>query len=244
MEKTPLREALDALCSSDGPTALAGDDLYVGHVALAAVEERLLSSLDAFHAREPLKPGMPTATLRGALPENVPLAVADFALAELVGRNELEVEGKRARRPDHRAEPKGEEAELSERLCDMLREAALDPPALRDLAEQVGEPVPRLLSLLAFLEHSGRLVRASEELFFDASAVDTLRNQVQAHFAEHETLDTPTYKALIGTTRRTAVPLMELFDAEHLTLRRDNVRRLLRGRGQASAQPSPSSQQS
>lgn len=243
-EEAPLDAALETLCGDTGPTARAAENVYVGRASLAAVEQRLLSSLDAFHAREPLQPGMPTATLRGALPENVLPAVADFALSELVARNELELDGKRARRPDHRAQPEGEEAELAERLCDVLREAALDPPALRDLAERLGAPLPRLLSLLTFLERSRRLVRAGEELFFDASAVDALRNLVRAHFAEHETLDTPTYKTLIGTTRRTAVPLMELFDAEHLTVRRDNVRRLLRPRGQEAAQPPSSSQQS
>ena len=31
---------------------------------------------------------------------------------------------------------------------------------------------------------------------------------------------------LIGTSRRTAVPLMELFDAEHLTIRSGDVRKL------------------
>ena len=40
---------------------------------------------------------------------------------------------------------------------------------------------------------------------------------------------TPDYKALIGTSRRTAVPLMELFDAQRLTLRRGNQRRLRAG---------------
>ena len=41
------------------------------------------------------------------------------------------------------------------------------------------------------------------------------------------------YKALIGTSRRTAVPLMELFDAERLTVRRGEVRRLRRPRSAA-----------
>jgi selenocysteine-specific elongation factor len=49
---------------------------------------------------------------------------------------------------------------------------------------------------------------------------------VLAHFASHAELDTPAYKALIGTSRRTAVPLMELFDAERLTVRVGEVRRL------------------
>ena len=243
-EQEVLDPALDSLCAEGGLAVLAGDAHYVGRAALASVESRLQGNLDAFHRSEPLQPGMPTATLRGALPGNVPAAVADFALGSLADRGEVQIEGKRVRRPDHRARPEGEEAALVEELAETLRGAGLDPPALRDLAENLGKPAERLLPLLGFLEHGGRVVRAGAELFFDAASVEELRARVLAHFAEHETLDTPTYKALIGTTRRAAVPLMELFDAEHLTVRRDNVRRLLRAPGPDRAQPSPSSQQS
>jgi selenocysteine-specific elongation factor len=72
-------------------------------------------------------------------------------------------------------------------------------------------------------------VHARADLWFDARAVAALRQRVLDHFASREELDTPSYKTLIGTSRRTAVPLMELFDAERLTVRRGEVRRL-RGR--------------
>jgi selenocysteine-specific elongation factor len=72
-------------------------------------------------------------------------------------------------------------------------------------------------------------VRAGADLWFDRAAVDALRERVRAHLAEHGRLETPAYKTLIGTSRRTAVPLMELFDEEHVTLRRGDVR-LPRGR--------------
>jgi len=84
----------------------------------------------------------------------------------------------------------------------------------------------RLRDLLAHLERDGRLVRARGDLWFDRDAVDALRSRVVAHLREHGALATPDYKALIGTTRRTAVPLMELFDAERLTIRSGDVRKL------------------
>jgi selenocysteine-specific elongation factor len=79
---------------------------------------------------------------------------------------------------------------------------------------------------LAHLEREGRLVRAREDLWFDRAAVDALRERVLAHLREHGRLETPAYKALIGTSRRTAVPLMELFDDARVTLRRGDVRLL------------------
>ena len=58
---------------------------------------------------------------------------------------------------------------------------------------------------------------------------EAVRDRIRAHYHDPPELDTPTYKTLIGTTRKYAVPLMELFDDERLTMRRGAVR-LLRAR--------------
>ncbi len=67
----------------------------------------------------------------------------------------------------------------------------------------------------------------------DREAIDALRRRVVENLEQHERLDTPAYKALIGTSRRSAVPLMELFDAERVTVRRGE-HRLLRQRRERS----------
>jgi len=56
-----------------------------------------------------------------------------------------------------------------------------------------------------------------------------LRERVVAYLQQHGTIGTAAYKSLIGTSRRTAVPLMELFDEERTTLRRGEKRALRRG---------------
>ncbi len=77
---------------------------------------------------------------------------------------------------------------------------------------------------------SGSTVSAPGDLWFDREAVDALREKVVARLRERGRLETPDYKALIGTSRRTAVPLMELFDQEHITVRSGDARLLRRGR--------------
>ena len=79
-----------------------------------------------------------------------------------------------------------------------------------------------------YTRREGDLIRTPGELWFHSDAVERLRNRVIERIRENGPLETPAYKDLIGTTRRTAMPLMELFDAERVTLRRDNAR-VLRG---------------
>lgn len=209
------------------PTVVAvGSEGWVARSALAELAERALAALDAFHASEPLLPGMPVAALRGALPDNVPAAVAARVLEVLTDEGRIALADGIARRTEHRARLDPEDERWVAALREAARDAGLAPPTLREWTERLGLGERRVQDLLAWLERSGELVRAPGDLFFDASAVGALRERVRAHLEREGSLDTRRYKELIGTTRKHAVPLMELFDAEKLTVRRGETRRL------------------
>jgi selenocysteine-specific elongation factor len=219
-----LAELRDAGCAE--PTA---GDTWLDGEALGELEARLLAALDEHHAVEPLRPGMPAGTLRSRLPENAPRDAAELVQARLAARGALVLEGDLARRPAHRPRLEPAEAELVLRIATRLRDAGLEPPGVRELAGELGVGGDALRDLLAHLEREARIVRAREDLWFDRTAVDALRERVLAHLRAHGRIETLAYKALIGTTRRTAIPLMELFDAERLTLRRGDLRFLRSG---------------
>jgi len=206
-----------------------GGGLWLHAGALARLEDGLARALDAFHAAEPLQPGIPLGALRGRLPENVPPDAAELALARLREAGALRVEGDRARRPDHRVELAANDRAVVERIRSEAVAAGLEPPLPREWGERLGVAPEHLADLLAHLERSGELVRAPGDVFFAAAAVAALRERVVEHLRTDGQLETPAYKALIGTTRKFAVPLMELLDGEHLTQRRGQVRILRKG---------------
>ena len=220
-----LEAALHAL-QEDGSAVGTGGGTWVDAGAVAEIERRILDALDAYHAAEPLRPGMPRAALRGRLPENVRRETAEAAAERLAERGAVTVAGDLVRRSDHRPRLEAGDLALTRRLLDEAHAAGLEAPSLREWAARLGVETPRLRDLLAHLERDGRLVRAPGDLWFDRDAIDALRAKIVAHLSEHGALETPTYKTLIGTSRRTAVPLMELFDAERVTIRSRDVRKL------------------
>jgi selenocysteine-specific elongation factor len=225
-------EALEAGLSTlaeDESAVATGAGTWVAADAMASLEARLLAALESFHAREPLLPGMPTGTLRGALPDNVGRDVTQCAIDRLARRGAIAVASDVVRAAGFAARLEAADQALVERILAEARSAGLEPPSERDWAKRLGVPVAHLRNLLAHLRREGRLVRAPGDLWFDSEAIDALRERILAHFASHDRLDTVAYKGLIGTTRRTAVPLMEFFDDEHLTARDGNARVLRRG---------------
>jgi len=222
-------DALLATLAAQGEVASTANGRWLHRDALEDLEHRALARLEAYHRSEPIRPGMPTSTLRGSLPDNVERNSAELVISRLAERGRIAIEGDLVRLPDHRPTLTAADQTLVARIADEARSAGLEPPSLKDWEQRLGIGGDALRNLLAHLVRAGQLVHAPGDLWFDRAAVDALREQVVARLREQGRLDTPDYKALIGTSRRTAVPLMELFDQEHLTVRSGEGRVLRRG---------------
>jgi selenocysteine-specific elongation factor len=229
IEEMALRDLL-AERASAGAIHQVSAGIWLGRTAIDELESRLLAALAAFHERERLLPGMPRGALRGALPDNTAAGAFDLLLERLVAASRIAAEGKLVRLREHVPTMSDREESVAALMRADAASAGLEPPTPREWAEKVGVDLEALRGVLAHLEREGSLVRAPGDLWFDRAAVDDLRERVIAHLREHETLDTPTYKSLIGTTRKYAVPLMEFFDGEHLTMRAGEARILRRKR--------------
>lgn len=204
--------------------------------AIAAVSARLLAALRNFHAREPMRPGMSRSALRGSLPESAQHGAAELALARLEARGEIHSQSQArglgrglVRAGDFAPHMDARQAALVRKVQGSAAASGLTPPSPRDWAQQFGAGEAELRDAIAHLERAGFLLRAGA-LWFHRAAVDQLRQRVRAHLEAHGRLDTPRYKELIATSRKYAVPLMELFDAEGLTVRRGDTRTLRRRR--------------
>ncbi len=210
--------------SADGTLLLAPD-------AARDLERRVVAALDARHRESPLAAGFARGALAGELPENAPAAALDLALERLVAAGRVVARPTGLRLASHPSGAALAEADrvVVDALRDGARSAGLCPPTLDEWAAQLGRSAQQLRPLLAHLEREGVLVRAPGGLWFDRRAVDALRERVVAALRAHGGLDTPAYKDLIGTTRKHAVPLMELFDGERTTLRVGNRRVLRKG---------------
>jgi selenocysteine-specific elongation factor len=207
----------------------ANGQRWLGHDVVERMQEKLLSVLDDFHHAEPLRPGMSLGTLRGQLPDNVRPEGAELALRRLAEHGLVAIEGEFARRTDHVPTLDARAQDAVNRIREDAPKAGLEPLSAKDWAEQLGVEQDLFRDLIAYLERNDEIVRAPGDLFFDRGAIDALKEKVVAHLTEHDELDTKTYKEVIGTSRRTAMPLMELLDDLHVTRRMGDVRVLRKG---------------
>jgi selenocysteine-specific elongation factor len=74
----------------------------------------------------------------------------------------------------------------------------------------------------------GILIKIKNELYLHRDAYERAKALLRAHFERHPSISVPTFKDLLGLTRKHAIPFLEHFDQIKLT-RRSGDERVLYG---------------
>ncbi|WPB75557.1 selenocysteine-specific translation elongation factor [Archangium violaceum] len=193
--------------------------LYVSGEVFEGLQARALALLAAFHEREPLREGLSREELRQRLSGELDARLFTRVVQALTDAGKVEVDKEVVRLKGRGRTLSLDEDAARTRLVADLSAAGLAPPTLNELAERLRLPAARVQELLKVAMAEGRVVRVSEELFFDTAALAGLKERLVAHLREKKEISTQAFKELVGQSRKFVIPLSEYFDREKVTLR-------------------------
>ncbi|MGB9073902.1 MAG: selenocysteine-specific translation elongation factor [Terriglobales bacterium] len=207
------------------------DILQVGDVLLhrsAAdiLRKNLLLSLDKFHQKNPLVPGISKEELRGQLEGVLPSVFEQF-FDEAIRTKKLELAGELARLPGRGVVMKDEEAEAKKIIEQAFAAAALQVPSLWEVLAGLKIDKARAQKIVTLLLRDKVLIKISEELVFHHSALTELRQKLAALKSATPKIDVARFKNLAGVSRKYAIPLLEYLDRERVTRRVGDERVIL-----------------
>jgi selenocysteine-specific elongation factor len=195
---------------------------------LSAERARALAAVDDYHAAAPLKPGLSREELRSKLPASMSPRLFHLVVEGLVADHEIVAEKDLVRRPTHNVAASQEAqgiAPLADRLTALYHEAGVSPPRLAEAQAALKIDAQALKNACDLLVREGTLVRI-QDLVFHRNAVDGLRARLMAFLREKGQITPQEWKELVGATRKYTIPLAEYFDAEKVTLRIGDLRKL------------------
>jgi selenocysteine-specific elongation factor len=230
--RTPFGpEALRALLQdlvARGRVLLVDREWYVHAEAAGRLGREAEGELRAFHAREPLKPGMSKEELRtrlGTLDERVFLALLErFAAAGL-----LVVEKDKVRAAQHAVRLTADQQAARDRLEAEFQGAGVAPPTLEEAFQKLGLAPPLGHAVAQLLVDGRRLVRIREGLYFHAEPLQGAVDRVLAFLRDRREITPQDIKDLLGISRKYAIPLLEWLDSQRLTVRVGDKRVLRAG---------------
>ncbi|GIX05801.1 MAG: selenocysteine-specific translation factor [Candidatus Poribacteria bacterium] len=185
----------------------------------------VVEALEAMHHREPLTLGPAPEELRHRAAPEVPAALFSAFLDRLREEGALVLDRGAVRLPGHQVRFEGEDAALRDAIVQRLRASGMASPSPRELEEELGAPLDRILAVLNALRLLGEVVHVGEDYWLHVTAERALLQTLREHFLERETLEIAELRERTGLSRKYAVPLLEYCDRQGWTVRVGNARR-------------------
>ncbi len=226
----PKRIEEIAAALSPGDSSAPSAVLKIGEVLISAAvfrqtRDEAVAAVQAFHAANPLSPGI----AKGELAEKLGLdtAALNAVLESLVRDRKLETSAEIVRATGRGVVMKDEEAESKKIIEQAFAGAGLKVPALKDVLAGVKVDRVRAQKIVTLLLRDRVLVKLSDELVFHRNALDALRKLVAEQKPKSARIDVAKFKDLTGVSRKYAIPLLEYLDRERVTRRVGDERLIL-----------------
>ena len=111
-------------------------------------------------------------------------------------------------------------------VMNVVKAAGLEAPRPNEIAAAHRLAEPGVVAALHGLVKRRLVVKVKADYFVAAEVLDNLRSRLRAHFVGELKLTPAHWKAMAAVSRKFSIPLIEYFDAEKLTLRVGDDRKL------------------
>ena len=172
---------------------------------------------------------MPREELRSKLPALKQVKLFNLMLNQMIKDNQAVQEENTVRSADHKVSLAVDQADIKKRILASYQQSGLTPPYFRELVKTLDVDAQRAKDVLMLLVDEGLLVKVKEDLFFDIDTVNGLKQRLIDFLAANTEMTTPQFKDMTGVSRKYLIPLIEYFDAQNVTIRIGDIRKLRSG---------------
>jgi selenocysteine-specific elongation factor len=204
-----LWQAGELVALQAGEARLQPTTLFLPRAQAEELRARLQALLADYHARYPLRSGMPKEELKSQLRLEARAFNDVLAWAEAGGS--LEVQGALVRQAGYRPRYAPEQQDQVDNLVRILRRQPYAPPPRQDWG--IDDPV------LSALEEEGRVVRLNQEVAFLPETYQEMVERVLEEIDRHGPITVAQVRDLFQTSRKYALALLEDMDQRKLTRR-------------------------
>ncbi len=203
--------------------------IYIHKNSFNELKKEASVHLDNYHQANPLKAGMPKEELRSKFPALQGAKLFNLALTQMIKENEIVQDENTVRRASHKVSLGVDQAQIRKKILNAYHQNSLTPPYFKELIKTLDIDANRAKDVLMLLMEEGLIIKAKEDLYFYAEAIETLKKRLVDFLVANKELTTPQFKDITGVSRKFLIPLIEYFDAQNVTIRIGDIRRLRSG---------------
>jgi len=215
-------------------TIMDADGVLVSTENFERLSRIAIDEVKRHHEREPLARGLARETLRERHFTHAAPEIFRAVITRLEKDGALVAEKDIVRAREHGQELSAADEQLREKIAQAYEKSALEAPTLDQALVEAGVPAAQRTharKILQLLLDNGTLVRVQGEMFFHSHAIEHLKGLLREFATAHEPdrlIDVAGFKDLAGVSRKYAIPLLEYFDRERITVRAGDKRTILK----------------
>jgi selenocysteine-specific elongation factor len=197
---------------------------YLATPAFESLRRKLVAAVKRHHEEDPLSKGASKEMVR----QGVPVELFQVVLDSLVTSGTLTSTGEVVALAERKQELSPAEAAARTAMSDALNNAGLGVPKIAELLDDIARttklPAPHVRKILQTLIDSREVVKVSGDFYYARQVIETLIEKLRGSAAGDRTIDVAKFKEISGVSRKYAIPLLEYFDAEKITVRAGDKR--------------------
>ncbi len=202
--------------------SVSGHYLHVEHIKrIGAFVSRVLKK---HHSKFPDREGMTHAELAGKMTLIFTDKEVDNLLKYLCNSDIILQNNKYFCLENHQPKISQTRQYSLSKCFEIISKGGFQPMRKTRLLEEMGLNEKDGIELLKFAAHSKKLVRISEDLHYDPKQIEKILEILNEYFEKNSEINVIQFKELMKVSRKYAIDLLEYFDSQRFTIRKENIR--------------------
>jgi selenocysteine-specific elongation factor len=224
LDEPTLRGVVDTLLQQGIAVAVDNDPPWLlHHEQYQTARQQIVDLVETFHRHNPLKPAMFTEELRSKFPRMEDKVFTALVQA-LSAEKTLEVSRDKVKLASHTVDLSPDRQAVADALEQVYLSAEHQPPSADEALEAQKLTRSDDRQLLQVLVDQDKLVRLKGDLFYHRTVLNHIEQQLRSHLEQNGELTAGEFRDLLQISRKYAIPLLEYFDNQRITVRMGDKR--------------------
>jgi selenocysteine-specific elongation factor len=189
------------------------------------IENRVEEIIKAYHLKNKFEIGIP----KEELIENISSDrdFINFIIDKIYHEKRIKIFKDKISMFNYSFELTKEEKIICDDIISLIHNEHFVTSSIDEIASQLNKNSSKIKEMIKLASSANKLLVISGQFIFSMENINNLLDVIKAHFLKNESMTVSDFKLLAKTSRKYAVPLLEYFDKEKITLRIGNERKLL-----------------
>lgn len=190
------------------------------------IAEKIEKDLREYHKKNPLTLGMRKEEIRSRYLKDLKPRVGDLFLNKMTEVRSVKIINENIALKDFEIKLDDRQEKIKSEIEKLYKENKTESLKLDDVAGKIPYDRGEIEQVFKLLLDEGTLFKVREDLIFLKTVLDEYKDILVNYLLENKTIKLAEFRDLLGTNRKVAMNLLEYFDEQKVTKRREDTRML------------------